>query len=149
MYSDLNYATPKMVRTVFGLTERDYLERAKEGRFVFLTRYQRSLITMDSLSSFYRDRENLVAKRWGYDYESPEDKYGKMLDTQLKGFPRCFFRCDAPDGYYRILHREGAMKICMYVFGGYARCICFSRGKEDELFELYRAYDEGRIDWEG
>ena len=97
-YSDLNYAPPKVVKAVFGLTDAKFTMLAVEGKFKFLRKYQNPLVYMDSIASLYEDRDNVVLKRWGYDYEAPREKYEKMLGTQLKGFPRCFFKAnDVPD----------------------------------------------------
>ena len=148
-YSDLNYVAPKIVKHVFGLSEGTYTMLAINGSFKFLRKYKNPLITMDSLASIYEQRSNVVLKRWGYDYESPREKYAKMLDTQLKGFPRCFFRVnDVPDGYNRAFHQSRALRLCIYVFDGFARVICFSRENEADLETLYFAFEEGKVDIE-
>lgn len=149
-YSDLNYASPKVVKAVFGLSEGKFTMLSVEGKFKFKRKYQNPLVLMDSLASMYDDRENIVLKKWGYDYESPKEKYEKMMQTQLKGHPRCFFRLsDVPEGYYRVFYRSRAMKLCVFVYEGFARCVCFSRDFEDELEQLYFAFDEGKVDIEG
>lgn len=149
-YSDLNYAVPKVVKAVFGLTDGQFTALATEGRFRFKRKYKNPLVLMDSLSSFFKDRENVVLKKWGYDYEAPKEKYEKMMATMLCGHPRCFFRVpeDIPEAYYRVFYEGRAMKLCVYVFEGYARCICFSRGYEEDLWTLFKAFDEGKIDIE-
>ena len=150
-YSDLNYAPPKLVKAVFGLTDGKFTMLAVEGKFKFKRKYKNPLVFMDSLASMYEDRENIVLKRWGYDYEAPKDKYFKMLDTQLKGYPRCFFRVseEIPEAYYRVFYKGAALKLCVYIYEGFARCICFSRDNENELEQLYVAFEEGKVDIEG
>lgn len=150
-YSDLNYAPPKVVKAVFGLTDGKFTMLSVQGKFRFKRKYKNPLVLMDSLASMYEDRENIVLKRWGYDYESPKEKYEKMMQTMLKGHPRCFFRIsgDVPDAYYRAFYRGRALKVCVYVFDGFARCVCFSREHEDELEQLFFAFDEGKVDIEG
>ena len=77
-------------------------------------------------------------------------KYAKMMDTQLKGYPRCFFRVsDIPDGYYRVFYKGGALKLCVFVFGGILRCICFDRTRDEHMEWLFFAYEDGKIDIEG
>ena len=147
-YSDLNYAPPKVVKAVLGLTDGQFTKLAAEGKFKLLTRYKRPLVHMDSIAGFYEDRENIVLKKWGYDYESPRDKYNKMLQTVIKGFPRCFFKADIPEGYYRAFYNREALKLCVYAFDGYVRCICFSREWEHQLEQLYIAIEEGKVDIE-
>lgn len=150
-YSDLNFVSPKVVKAVFGLTDGKFTMLATLGKFKFKRKYKNPLVLMDSLASIYEDRENMVLKRWGYDYEAPKDKYEKMMDTMLCGHPRCFFRVseDVPEAYYRVFYQGRALKLCVYVFDGFARCVCFNRNHEDELELLYRAFEEGKIDIEG
>lgn len=149
-YSDLNYAPPKVIKAVFGLTDKKFTMLAVEGKFKFLRKYQNPLVYMDSIASLYEDRENVVLKRWGYDYEAPREKYEKMLDTRLKGFPRCFFRVqDVPEAYYRVFYKGTSLKLCVYVFDGFLRCVCFSRDHEDQMEFLYKAFEEGKVDVEG
>lgn len=147
-YSDLNYAAPKMVKAVFGLTDAKIRDLVKAGKFRFLRKYKNPLIYMDSIASMFEHRENIVLKKWGYDYESPRDKYKKMMDTLIKGFPRCFFKADMPEGYYRAFYKDEALKLCIYAFDGYVRCICFSRDREQQLEQLYLAFEEGKVDIE-
>lgn len=147
-YSDLNYVSPKMVKAVFGLTDARIRDLVKEGKLRLKRKYKNPLVYMDSIAGLYEDRENIVLKKWGYDYESPEDKYRKMLDTLIKGFPRCFFKAEIPDGYYRAFYGREALKLCIYAFGGYVRCICFSRERESQLEQLYLAFEEGKVDIE-
>lgn len=149
-YSDLNYATPKMIKAVFGLTDAKFTMLAVEGRFKFKRMYKNPLVYMSSISSMYADRENIVLKRWGYDYESPKDKYENMLTGILKGLPRCFFRVtDVPDGYYRVFYKGDAFKLCIFVYDGFMRCVCFDRSREHQLEQLYFAYENGKVDIEG
>lgn len=150
-YSDLNYAPPKVVKAAFGLTDGKFTMLAVEGKFRFKRKYKNPLVYMDSIASLYDDRDNLVLKRWGYDYEAPKEKYEKMMNTQLCGFPRCFFRvsADVPEAYYRVFYKGEAMKLCVYVFDGFLRCICFDRTREEQLETLYFAFEEGKVDIEG
>ena len=149
-YSDLNYATPKQLKAAFGLSDGKFTALAIEGKLQFKRKYKKPLIFMDSVASIYEDRENIVLKRWGYDFESPKEKYEKMLATLIKGFPRCFFKVnDVPEGYYRAFYNGGAMKLCVYIFDGMCRCICFNRDRESELEQLYFAFEEGKVDIEG
>lgn len=149
-YSDLNYATPKMVKSVFGLTDGKFTMLSVQGKFRFKRKYKNPLVLMDSLASMYEDRENLVLKRWGYDYESPKEKYEKMMQTMLKSCPRCFFRvADVPEAYYRVFYRGRALKVCVFVFDGFAKCVCFSREHESDLELIYDAFDKGEVDIEG
>lgn len=150
-YSDLNYAPPKVVKAVFGLTDGKFTMLSVQGKFRFKRKYKNPLVLMDSLASLYEDRENIVVKRWGYDYESPQEKYESMMRTKLTGHPRCFFRIsgDVPDAYYRAFYRGRALKVCIFVFDGIARCVCFSREHADELEQLFFAFDEGKVDVEG
>jgi hypothetical protein len=39
-YSDLNYAAPKVVKAVFGLTDAKIRDLVKEGKFRFLRKYK-------------------------------------------------------------------------------------------------------------
>ena len=150
MYSDLNFAPPKVVKAVFGLTDKEFRDLVISGQLKVIKRYVNLLVRMENVASFYKDRDGIVLKRWGYDYEDPKDKYYKMVDTQLKGFPRCFFRVnDIPDAYYRAFHKGKDLKVCVYVFDGFARCVCYSREHEEELMMLFKAYEEGRIEVEG
>lgn len=150
-YSDLNYASPKMIKSIFGLTDKDFMVLTVHGKFKFKRKYKNPLVLMDSLAAMYEDRENIVMKRWGYDFESPKEKFEKMMDTQLKGYPRCFFRVgeDVPEAYYRVFHNGEALKLCVFVYDGFARCLCFTREKEEHLMRLYLAFEEGKVDIEG
>ena len=150
-YSDLNYVSPKMLKAVFGITDRDFTMLTVEGKFSYKRKYKNPLILMDSVAALYQDRDNMVLKRWGYDYDSPKDKYKKMIQSSLKGMPRCFFRVseDIPEAYYRIFYKGISLKICLFVFDGYAMCMCFSRNHEDYLEQIFHAFEEGKIDIEG
>ena len=149
-YSDLNYATPKVIKAVFGLTDAKFTMLAVEGKFQFLRKYKNPLVQMNSIASMFEDRDNIVLKRWGYDYESPKDKYEKMLTGVLKGLPRCFFRAnDVPEAYYRVFYKGEAFKLCIFVYDGFMRCVCFDRSREHQLETLYFAFEEGRVDIEG
>ena len=149
-YSDLNYVPPKMVKAVFGLSEGQYTKLAANGGFRFYRKYKNPLILMDSLASFYSDRDNYVLKRWGYDYETPKEKYQKMYDAHFKGYPRCFFKVvDVPDAYYRVFYRGEAMKLCVFVIDGFVRIICFDRTREHQIEDLFFAFEQGKIDIEG
>ena len=149
-YSDLNYAIPKVVKAVFGLTDKQYTTYAANGRFRFYRKYKNPLILMDSLASFYSDRDNYVLKRWGYDYEVPKEKYQKMYDAHFKGYPRCFFRVgDVPDAYYRVFYKGEAMKLCVFVIDGFVRIICFDRTREHQMEDLFFAFEHGKVDIEG
>ena len=149
-YSDLNYEPPKVVKAVFGLTDGKFTALAVEGKFRFKRKYKNPLVLVDSLASMYEDRENVVLKRWGYDYEAPADKFAKMSKGQLIGRPKCFFRvsADIPEAYYRVFYKGEAMKVCVYIFDGFARCICFDRAKDHQLETLFFAFEEGRVDIE-
>ena len=148
-YSDLNYVSPKMVKHIFSLSDGKFTMLAVNGSFRFLRKYKNPLILMDSIASIYEGRENLVMKKWGYDYESPKEKYVKMCESHLKGFPRCFFRVnDVPEGYYRVFGKERALKLCVYVFDGFLRAVCFSRDHEADLEALYFAFEDGKVDLE-
>jgi hypothetical protein len=149
-YSDLNYASPKVVKAVFGLTDAKFAMLVVEGKFRLKRKYKNPLIYMDSIASMYEDRDTVVLKRWGYDYETPKEKYAKMLDTQLKGYPRCFFKVqDVPEAFYRVFYRGVSFKLCVYVFDGFLRCICFDRGREEQMEFLYKMFEEGKVDVEG
>jgi hypothetical protein len=149
-YSDLNYVSPKLVKHIFGLSEGKYTMLAVNGSFKFKRMYKNPLILMDSLASMYNDREGLVLKRWGYDYETPKEKYEKMMSTLIKGYPRCFFRVnDIPEAYYRAFYKGRALKICVFIIEGYARCVCFSRDYESDLELFYDMYDSGNVEVEG
>ena len=149
-YSDLNYVTPNKLKQVFGLTAGKFTMLAVEGKLRFKRQYKNPLVYMDSVASLYEDRDTYVMKRWDHDYEPVEDKMKKMMDTQLKGYPRCFFKSgDVPDAYYRVFYRGEAMKLCVFVFGGFARVICFDRTRDYQLENLYFAFEEGKVDIEG
>ena len=149
-YSDLNYAPPKVVKAVFGLTDAKFTMLAVEGKFKFKRKYKNPLVYMSSIASLFEDRDNVVLKRWGYDFESPKAKYEKMLTGVLKGLPRCFFRVkDVPDAYYRVFYKGEALKLCVFVYDGFMRCVCFDRSREHQLETLYFAFEEGRVDIEG
>ena len=149
-YSDLNYVPPKMVKAVFGLSEAQYTKMAANGGFRFYRKYKNPLILMDSLASMYSDRENYVLKKWGYDYETPKEKYDKMYESHFKGFPRCFFRAwDVPDAYYRVFYRGEALKLCVFVIDGFVRIVCFDRTREHQMEDLFFAFEQGKIDIEG
>ena len=151
MYSDLNYTSVKQLKAVFGLTHMDFVKQVNNGKIRLKRKYKNPLVYVDSIGTLYEDRENVVMKMWTYDFEPPKEKYYKMLDSMLKGFPRCFFRVsdDVPEGYYRVFHKGTSYKLCVYVFEGFARCVCFSREHEEELMLLYKAFEEGRVDIEG
>lgn len=149
-YSDLNYVSPKVLKHVFGLTDGKFTMLSVEGKFKFRRVYKNPLVYMDSIGSLYADRDTMVLKKWGYDYEAPKDKFAKMMNTQLKGYPRCFFRVnDIPDGYYRVFYKGGALKLCVFVFDGILRCICFDRTRDEHMEWLFFAYEDGKIDIEG
>jgi hypothetical protein len=149
-YSDLNYVAPKVLKHVFGMTDAKFNNLAVTGVFKFLRKYKKPLILMDSVALIYQERENIVLKRWGYDFESPQEKYKSLLETRIKGFPRCFFKVkDIPDAYYRVFYKGRALKICVFVFDGYAKCICYSRDYEEDLELLYNFYEDGKVDIEG
>lgn len=149
-YSDLNFASPKVIKAAFGLSDAKFVMLSVEGKFKYKRKYKKPLVHMSSVSSLFEGRENIVLKRWGYDYESPKEKYEKMVTGPLKGLPRCFFRVkDIPDAYYRVFYNGDAFKVCVFVFDGFMRCVCFDRAKEQQLETLYFAYEDGKIDIEG
>lgn len=151
-YSDLNYVSPKKLKNVFGLTDGKFTMLAVEGKFKFLRKYKNPLVYMDSVASLYEERTTYVLKRWDYDYENIKDKYEKMMTASCshKGFPRCFFRVnDVPEAHYRVFYRGEAMKLCVYVFDGIMRCICFDRTREHQLEDLFLAFEQGNVDIEG
>lgn len=150
-YSDLNYASPKVIKAVFGLTDAKFTMLAALGKFKFKRKYKHPLVYMDSIASMYEDRENLVLKRWGYDYESPKDKYAKILKSKWSGMPRCFFRVseDIPEAYYRVFYKGECLRMCVFVFDGFLRCICYDRTKHEQLETLYFAFEDGKVDIEG
>lgn len=149
-YSDLNYASPKVIKKVFGLTDAKFTMLAVEGKFRFKRKYKNPLVYMESIASMYEDRDNLVVKRWGYDYQDPKEEYLKMKKI-YSGFPRVFFRAPegAMDGYYRVFYKGEAMRVLLYVFDGFVKVVSFSRDFEDELDVLYEQFENGKVDWEG
>lgn len=150
MYSDLNYLSPKQTKATFGFTGNEFTMMVARGQLKVIRQYGHPLVVVDSLASLYSDRDTMVLKRWGYDYESPREKYGKMLKSKLDSFPRCFFRVnDVPEAYYRVFYKGKALKLCVFVFDGFVRCVCFSRKHDDELEMLYRAFEDGIIEIEG
>lgn len=149
-YSDLNYVSPKKLKRVFGLTDGKFTMLAVEGKFKFKRQYKNPLVYMDSVASLFDDRNGYVLKRWEYDYESPKEKLERLMATQLKGYPRCFFRVQGvPDAYYRVFYKGEAMKLCVFVFDGILRCICFDRTRDYQLENLFFAFDEGNVEIEG
>ena len=151
-YSNLNFVSPKKLKSVFGLSDGKFTMLAVEGKFKFMRKYKNPLVYMDSIASLYEDRSTYVLKRWDYDYESVKDKYDQMMTSSCvyKGLPRCFFRVnDVPEAYYRVFYRGEAMKLCVYVFDGILRCICFDRTREYQLENLFFAFEQGNVDIEG
>ena len=149
--SELNYACAKHVRNAFGWTEGELLNMIVAGKVQMYRKYKDPLVMLDSLATaMYSDRENVVMKRWDYDYESVQKKYAKVV-KKLFCFPRCFFTVDGsiPEGYYRVFYRQRMMRMLVYVHDGYAKCVCSNRENDMELEEVFKANLEGRIDWEG
>lgn len=149
MYTDLHYISPKQFKAAFGLTDGQFTKLCTKGKLRFKRKYKNPLIYADSIASLYEERSTLVLKRWGYDYESPRDKHQKMLD-KLGCFPRCFFRVEnIPDGYYRAFYKNEEMRLLVFVFDGFARCLCYTRKKHANLETLFWAYENNNIDIEG
>lgn len=150
-YSDLNYTSPAQFKAVYGLTEGQFREKVVSGGLTLMTRYKNPLITMDSIGdTFYPETSALVLKRWGYAYEDVYEKYTKMAKT-LAGFARCFFvnDRDVPVGFYRVFYRRSCLKVCVFVMEDFIRCICFSRGKDEQLETVYGEFIKGNIEIEG
>lgn len=150
MYSDLNYALGKDVKTAYGLTQGQFVDLVTSSRLKLIRRYTKHLVTMDNIGKcFYSDRENVVLKRWEA-FSDVNEKFNELKD-KLDCFPRCFFRMgEATEGFYRVFYEGRALKIVVFVLGdGFMRSICYSRGHSDDLEILYKAYEDGRIDWEG
>lgn len=149
-HSELNYAPAKHVRHAFGLTEGELINMIVAGKVQMYRRFKDPLVILDSLgTAMYGDRDTMVMKRWGHDYESIEKKFKKMV-KKLHTFPRCFFKVegDVPQGHYRVFHKGRALKVLVYVLDGYVRCLCYNRDKEEELEEIYCALVDNRIEWE-
>jgi hypothetical protein len=146
--SEFNYACAKHVRYAFGLTEGQLLDMIAKGRVKMYRRFKNPLVIIDSLAeAMYADRDNVVLKRWGYDYESVHDKYAKAMKS-LHSFPRCFFKADAPVGFYRVFYRKKMLKVLVYVMEDFVRCICYNRPDFRDLETVYGAFAENRIDIE-
>lgn len=149
-HSELNFACAMHVRHAFGLTKGELMNMIVAGKVKMYRKYKDPLVVLDSLAeAMYPERDNMVMKRWGYDYESVQKKYEKVL-KKLFCFPRCFFKAEgAPVGFYRVFLKGRCLKVLVYVMEDYVKCICYNREKEDELETVYRAFLEGSIDWEG
>lgn len=147
-YSELNYACAKHVRYAFGFTEGQFIDMVAKGRIQMYRKYKKPLVVIDSLAeAMYADRDNVVMKRWGYDYESVKDKFDKIMKP-LHGFPRCFFKADAPVGFYRVFYKKRMLRVLVYVMEDFVRCVCYNRTNQEDLETIYSAFLENRIDWE-
>lgn len=147
-HSEYNFACPKHVRYAFGLTEGQLIDMIAKGKVQIYRKGKRPQVDIDSLAeAFYADRDNVVMKKWGYDYESVEDKFEKILQP-LHGFPRCFFKADAPLGFYRVFYKKKMLRVLVYVMKDFVRCVCYNRTNQEDLETIYSAFLENRIDWE-
>lgn len=150
-HSELNFACAKHVRNAFGFTEGELMNLIVAGKVQMYRKYKDPLVVLDSLATaMYSDRENVVMKRWDYDYESVQKKYAKVL-KKLFCFPRCFFKAEEgiADGYYRVFYQQRMLRMLVYVMDGVVKCVCYNRENDSELELVYRASIENRIDWEG
>lgn len=150
-HSEFNFACPKHVRYAFGLTEGQLIEMIAKGKVQLYRKRQskRPKVVIESLAeAFYSDRENVVMKRWGYDYESVEDKFEKTM-IPLHGFPRCFFKDEkAKSGFYRVFHKKKMLSVLVFVMEDFVRCVCYNRTNQKDLETIYSAFMENKIDWE-
>lgn len=148
-YSAWNYDSAKLVRYAFGLSEYELVKMVAQGKVQMYRRIKRPLVILDSLGeAMYSDREDrMVMKKWNYDYESVEEKYEKAVKP-LHGFPRCFFKADAPIGHYRVFYKKKMLHVLVYVMEDFVRCVCYNRANHKDLETIYSAFLDGRIDWE-
>lgn len=147
MVSDLNYTTPKELRAQYGLTDKEFRDLVTKGKLMYMTRYSKPLVTMDSVAeTFYGDNPKIVCKRWGNIFDDVVVKYGKMK-KKLSRFPKCFFKAtDIPSGFYRLFYEGKCLKVCLFAMEGYARCICFSRDFESDLEFIFDSYEQGNLE---
>lgn len=147
-YSELNFEYQKHVRYAFGLTEGQLIDMIAKGNIQVVRVKSKPMVMLDSLAeTFYADRDNIVMKRWGYDYEAVKDKYEKIMKP-LHGFPRCFFKTEAPLGFYRVFYKKKMLRVLVYVMEDFVRCVCYNRTNQEDLETIFRAFLDGKIDWE-
>ena len=149
-YSELNLEYPKHIRSLYGLSEKQFVDMCVKGKIKLFSKTKFPMVILDSIAnSFYEHRENVVLKLWKYDYEDINEKHEKMKKYLFR-FPKCFFRNEwnIPVGYYKVFYKRAMLKVCIFVMEDFIRGICFNWDNENDLEIIYNAFLEGKVDIE-